>query len=48
MSYSNDLRRELDDYLEEHSIAELLEMVADAVRCREYELAELKDNSETD
>lgn len=44
MAYSNDLRRELDDFLEEHSIAELLEMVTDAVQCREDEL---KSNSET-
>ncbi len=32
------LRRELDYFLEEHSISELLEMVYFAVNCREEEL----------
>lgn len=34
----DDLRRELDYFLEEHSISELLEMVYYAVQCREEEI----------
>ena len=34
----NDLRRELDYFLEEYPISELLEMVYCAVKCREEEI----------
>lgn len=46
MSYSNDLCRELDDYLEEHSIAELLETVMYAIKYKEEELIEAANSND--